>query len=171
MGEADVIKYGKFSHAEHEAGPLQRILRTSEFWSRATGIYLGFKVDCKPPWLLSPARQPILTSPMLACLDAVACVSTSGPRASRRLWLVQVTQVKAALCRSQGWSEDAISAKIWRPQHERAGRDMYSLCVDLRGFYLKVCALAAARGRCARRTGGRRTVGRTNGGIDEWSSI
>lgn len=27
----------------------------------------------------------------------------------------------------------------WKPHHAWAGEEMYSLCVDMRGFYLKVC--------------------------------
>ena len=50
----------------------------------------------------------------------------------------QVTQAKAVVCRTRGWDEERIANELWLPQHERAGERMYRLCIDLRGFYLKV---------------------------------
>lgn len=35
-------------------------------------------------------------------------------------------------------SEADVKQEIWVPHHEWAGGEMYKLCVDLRGFYLKV---------------------------------
>ncbi len=49
-----------------------------------------------------------------------------------------MTQAKAAVCRTRGWDEDRIASELWLPQHQRAGERMYRLCIDLRGFYLKV---------------------------------
>ncbi len=37
-------------------------------------------------------------------------------------------------------SEEAIEAQIWTPQHQWAGDEIYGMCIDLRGFYLKVSA-------------------------------
>lgn len=37
-----------------------------------------------------------------------------------------------------GWSEERLRDQHWAAQHRRAAEQMYSLCVDLRGFYLKV---------------------------------
>ena len=63
------------------------------------------------------------------------------------LGYVQVTQVKAAaLRRTQGWSDEQIDNDLWQPQYQRAGQQMYSLCVDMRGFYLKSGQFLGARG-------------------------
>lgn len=41
-------------------------------------------------------------------------------------------------------ARDRVSAdsprisKIWEQQHVKAGKEMYNLCVDLKGFYIKV---------------------------------
>lgn len=51
------------------------------------------------------------------------------------------TQIKALAMQSLGWPQDRINTEIWDKQHEHAAQQMYSLCVDLRGFYLKVCIL------------------------------
>ena len=60
---------------------------------------------------------------------------------------LQVTQVKAAaLRRTQGWSDEQIENDLWQPQYQRAGQQMYSLCVDMRGFYLKSGQFLGARG-------------------------
>jgi len=37
-----------------------------------------------------------------------------------------------------GMDDDKISEVIWKPHNEATGKKMYNLCVDLRGFYLKV---------------------------------
>ena len=37
-------------------------------------------------------------------------------------------------------SEADIEERYWRPHNEWAGDELYSICVDLRGFYLKVCS-------------------------------
>lgn len=31
--------------------------------------------------------------------------------------------------------------QVWDVQHEKAGADMLKLCIDLRGFYLKVSCI------------------------------
>ena len=46
-------------------------------------------------------------------------------------------QARAILMRSSGGSQDAID-RLFAGQHTWAGQRMYTLCVDLRGFYLKV---------------------------------
>lgn len=35
-------------------------------------------------------------------------------------------------------TEADIEERYWRPHNEWAGDELYSMCVDLRGFYLKV---------------------------------
>ena len=52
----------------------------------------------------------------------------------------------AALRRTQGWSDEQIDNDLWQPQYQRAGQQMYSLCVDMRGFYLKSGQFLGARG-------------------------
>ena len=74
-------------------GPLQALFRTTQFWRRATGIYLSYKG----------------------------------------------AQVKARALRLRGWDTDKLKELHWKPHHAWAGEEMYSLCVDMRGFYLKVC--------------------------------
>lgn len=50
----------------------------------------------------------------------------------------KVCQLQALALAAAGQSRDAIEAH-WRRHHTRAAQDMYQLCIDLRGFYLKVC--------------------------------
>lgn len=49
-----------------------------------------------------------------------------------------MTQAKANAMRLSGRDEDAIAEELWKPHNEVTGQRMYDLCVDLRGFYLKV---------------------------------
>ena len=82
-------------------GPFQSLSRTTQFWRRATGIYLSYKG----------------------------------------------AQVKAQALKLQGWDKEELQEAHWKPHHTWAGKEMYSLCVDMRGFYLKVtstnpCSLA-----------------------------
>ncbi len=74
-------------------GPFQAFFRTTQFWRRATGIYLSYKA----------------------------------------------AQVKAQALKLQGWDTEKLKQVHWTPHHSWAGEEMYSLCVDMRGFYLKVC--------------------------------
>ena len=58
-------------------------------------------------------------------------------------------QAQALALRAMGWDEARIKDEHWARQHSKAAQQMYSLCVDLRGFYLKVqtdvyCCPAAA---------------------------
>ena len=82
------------SNRRHEIvhGPVQALLRTTQFWRRATGIYLSYKA----------------------------------------------AQVKAQVLKAQGWDAEKLKQRHWQPHHAWAGEEMYSLCVDMRGFYLKV---------------------------------
>jgi hypothetical protein len=38
-------------------------------------------------------------------------------------------------------TEAEIEERYWRPHNEWAGDELYSMCIDLRGFYLKVGAV------------------------------
>ena len=73
-------------------GPVQALFRTTQFWRRATGIYLSYKT----------------------------------------------AQLKAQVLKAQGWDAEKLKQRHWQPHHAWAGEEMYSLCVDMRGFYLKV---------------------------------
>lgn len=73
-------------------GPFQAFARTTQFWRRATGIYLSYKG----------------------------------------------AQVKAQALKLQGWDQEKLKEVHWKPHHTWAGKEMHSLCVDMRGFYLKV---------------------------------
>ncbi|KAK9811448.1 hypothetical protein WJX72_004052 [[Myrmecia] bisecta] len=78
---------------------VQSFLRTAEFWSRASGIYLAYK----------------------------GC------------------QLRSQLLTAKGWDKQRLEEELWTPHHDWAGREMYSLAVDLRGFYLKVGQFIGAR--------------------------
>ncbi|KAK9817253.1 hypothetical protein WJX72_011900 [[Myrmecia] bisecta] len=67
-------------------------------------------------------------------------------RASGIYLAYKATQLRAANLRLLGWEDNMIEAKIWTPHHEWTGDQMYNLCVDLRGFYLKVGQFLGARG-------------------------
>eukprot|EP00884_Botryococcus_braunii_P022387 jgi/Botrbrau1/8832/Bobra.0335s0019.1 len=89
----------QFKRLEGNKGLLWNLQRTSEFWTRCLGIYIGYKY----------------------------------------------TQVRALCFKAAGWSDQAIEDKIWVPHHSWAGDELYSLAVDLRGFYLKVGQFLGAR--------------------------
>lgn len=55
-------------------------------------------------------------------------------------------QVRAAVLEARGLSSAEIDERLWTPHHAWAGDQMYSLAVDLRGFYLKVFQFFGARG-------------------------
>ena len=58
----------------------------------------------------------------------------------------KATQVKGALLKSvMGWSTERIEDEVWSKQHEWAAEQMYSICVDMRGFYLKGGQFLGAR--------------------------
>lgn len=55
-------------------------------------------------------------------------------------------QIRSILLkRVMGWSNDRIEREVWDRQHERAADQMYSICVDMRGFYLKGGQFLGAR--------------------------
>ncbi len=47
-------------------------------------------------------------------------------------------QAHALALRTLGWSAERLREEHWARQHSKAAQQLYSLCVDLRGFYLKV---------------------------------
>lgn len=50
----------------------------------------------------------------------------------------KVAQVKATYLKWRGHSPEDIRTNHWQPVHEQSGQDMYQLCVDMRGFLIKV---------------------------------
>lgn len=52
----------------------------------------------------------------------------------------KAAQGRAAILEMTGKNRDVLETTLWEPHHRWAGKEMYKLCVDLRGFYLKVCA-------------------------------
>ena len=47
-------------------------------------------------------------------------------------------QAHALVLQALGWDEARLKDELWARQHTKAAQQLYSLCVDLRGFYLKV---------------------------------
>ena len=47
-------------------------------------------------------------------------------------------QARASWARVTGMSEEDVERLIWTPHHTWAGEELYSMCIDLRGFYTKV---------------------------------
>ena len=78
----------------------------------------------------------------LQWLENASRTASFWGRASLIYTAYKITQLRANLALSLiAWSEEQIEAKIWEPQHEWAGKQMYLIAVDLRGFYLKVFLL------------------------------
>jgi hypothetical protein len=50
----------------------------------------------------------------------------------------KIAQGTAVFLRLRGDSQESIAADHWEPYYQRVGRDMHSLCVDMRGLLLKV---------------------------------
>ena len=78
--------------ADRPVGPLANAARSTEFFARVAGIYLGYKA----------------------------------------------AQAQDLALRALGWDVARLKEEHWAAQHARAAEHMYQLCVDLRGFYLKV---------------------------------
>lgn len=51
----------------------------------------------------------------------------------------QYAQAVAAYFRLRGRSPEDIESTHWEPYYDVVGREMYSICVDMRGMLLKVC--------------------------------
>eukprot|EP00892_Ulva_mutabilis_P003004 jgi/Ulvmu1/12704/UM095_0008.1 len=75
------------------------VLRSLDFWRRAGGIYMGYKL----------------------------------------------AQSQAQILRWTGMTEQQVQEEHWEPHNDRSGRLMYDLCIDLRGFFLKVGQFIGAR--------------------------
>lgn len=52
----------------------------------------------------------------------------------------KAAQARAGLLRATGADAGTVKAAVWDGQHAWAGEQMKQLCLDLRGFYLKVRA-------------------------------
>ena len=58
----------------------------------------------------------------------------------------KATQIRGVILKNlMGWSDERIEDELWAKQHERAAEQMYSICVDMRGFYLKGGQFLGAR--------------------------
>lgn len=62
-------------------------------------------------------------------------------RASSIYLSYKLAQVHALGLRAIGWDDERLQNEHWDRQHTQAGQAMYDLCVDMRGFFLKVCCL------------------------------
>lgn len=69
---------------------------------------------------------------------AVGRTATFWRRASRIYFGYKSAQARAAWL---GHPEKHVKDDFWRKHHTWAGTEMYSLAVDLRGFYLKVSSM------------------------------
>lgn len=75
----------------------------------------------------------------LQWLDNLSRTASFWSRVSLIYAAYKLTQLRASAASSWiYWSDEDIERKIWQPQHEWAGKQMYLIAVDLRGFYLKV---------------------------------
>ena len=50
----------------------------------------------------------------------------------------KAAQAKQMYLKTRGWTPEKLQERLWRPHHAWAGREMHAICIDLRGFYLKV---------------------------------
>lgn len=58
----------------------------------------------------------------------------------------KASQIRSTLLKNVlGWSEERVEEEVWAKQHEKAAEQMYSICVDMRGFYLKGGQFLGAR--------------------------
>jgi hypothetical protein len=66
------------------------------------------------------------------------------------IWVgYKAAQAQAAWLRFKGHSEDYIKEHHWSPHADRSGRSMHALCVDLRGFFIKVRIACSDLSDCA----------------------
>ena len=119
----------------------QNLLRTTEFWRRAAGIYLSYKTQQVNAWRLR--RQ-----------------GWSADRLRAELWQPHHTWAGAQLDTSwrihlrlnfQLAASAMFLSRVVPILNVHAGEEFYQMAVDLRGFYLKVAcsAIAAVLGRSA----------------------
>ncbi|KAK9908263.1 hypothetical protein WJX75_005060 [Coccomyxa subellipsoidea] len=66
-------------------------------------------------------------------------------RASGVYMAYKGAQVRAAYLKRRGWDAQQLKEEHWQPHHSWAGKEFYSMAVDLRGFYLKLGQFFAAR--------------------------
>jgi predicted unusual protein kinase regulating ubiquinone biosynthesis (AarF/ABC1/UbiB family) len=82
----------------------------------------------------------------LTPFDNVARTTEFWARASSIYFGYKLTQLRSTVLALAGWSPDRLQTQVWDTQHQRAAEQMHSLCVDLRGFYLKAGQFLGARG-------------------------
>ena len=93
-----------------------------------------------------PADDTTIKSGELSAVDNVARTTEFWLRASSIYFGYKITQLKAFAATAARWPADKIKTDVWDVQQQRAAEQMYSLCVDLRGFYLKAGQFLGARG-------------------------
>ena len=108
---------------EAETGPAKNLLRNAEFWQRASGVYLAYKgAQMKAAYLKARGWD--------------AAQLREKHWLPHHSWSGDPPTVAALLSciERAGYNRSATAACAAR----RAGREFYSMAVDLRGFYLKV---------------------------------
>ena len=86
--------------------------------------------------IVGPATLPDFTAVSGdKTLSGVGRTAVFWRRASRIYFGYKSAQARAAWL---GHPEKEVKDDFWRKHHNWAGAEMYSLAVDLRGFYLKV---------------------------------
>lgn len=76
--------------------------------------------------------------PITGPLDNVSRTAQFWGRASSIYLGYKLAQLQELGLRAVGWDDEKLKEEHWNRQHARAADDMYSMCVDLRGFFLKV---------------------------------
>ncbi|PRW59732.1 putative aarF domain-containing kinase 1 [Chlorella sorokiniana] len=99
----------------------------------------------EPP-LPPPPSAPLQRDKRLGPLENVARTADFWSRTLTIYAGYKACQAHALLLRAAGWSEDRLKNEHWAAQHRKAAEQMYKLCVDLRGFYLKTGQFIGARG-------------------------
>ncbi|GIL52830.1 hypothetical protein Vafri_8592 [Volvox africanus] len=57
----------------------------------------------------------------------------------------KAAQLRSLLLLTTGRSDAEVHDSVWVPQHTWAGEEMYKLCIELRGFYLKAGQFIGSR--------------------------
>lgn len=87
------------------------------------------------PEPIDPRAEDLIPNSDKQVFQAVGRTAAFWRRAGRIYFGYKNAQVRAAL---HGRSSQAAKDEFWQKHHAWAGSQMYSLAVDLRGFYLKV---------------------------------
>ncbi|MEW5318649.1 MAG: hypothetical protein WDW38_009856 [Sanguina aurantia] len=91
----------------------------------------------------------LLTSVCLSLAEFVSNLSRTCDfwlRATGIYGAYKVTQIRGGLMKLTGSDDKVIQEEVWDKQHAWAGDQMYKMCIDLRGFYLKAGQFIGSRG-------------------------